>query len=311
MGVIPSPEPIEVKNNVLVMEFLNRGDGFASPKLRDYPYKDREEIYYYYHILVSYMRLLYQVCRLVHADLSEYNTIVHKEKLYMIDVSQSVEPEHPMSLDFLRMDIKNVNLYFEKMGIEIFQEKAIFQFVITDTLDKFDGDMNSYEDLRKYVATNIPIKRTQEDEAEDEVFRSLHLVRNLEGLEERDFDRFTDGKFDLLKSLLAQDNKKNYIAAQASKINVDSSDENISDSDDEGSDEGSDDDTDGSDEEEQYSEAESYEEVPKELKGKKYEDKDLKKQRKQEAKEAKREKRKTKVKKHIKKKLVNKTKSKK
>lgn len=229
----------------------------------------------------------------------------------MIDVSQSVEPEHPMSLDFLRMDIKNVNLYFEKMGIEIFQEKAIFQFVITDTLDKFDGDMNSYEDLRKYVATNIPIKRTQEDEAEDEVFRSLHLVRNLEGLEERDFDRFTDGKFDLLKSLLAQDNKKNYIAAQASKINVDSSDENISDSDDEGSDEGSDDDTDGSDEEEQYSEAESYEEVPKELKGKKYEDKDLKKQRKQEAKEAKREKRKTKVKKHIKKKLVNKTKSKK
>ena len=49
----------------------------------------------------------------------------------------------------------------------------------------------------------------------------------------------------------------------------------------------------------------------KELKGKKYEDKDLKKQRKQEAKEAKREKRKTKVKKHIKKKLVNKTKSKK
>ncbi|XDT06801.1 RIO1 family [Nakaseomyces glabratus] len=311
MGVIPSPEPIEVKNNVLVMEFLNRGDGFASPKLRDYPYKDREEIYYYYHILVSYMRLLYQVCRLVHADLSEYNTIVHKEKLYMIDVSQSVEPEHPMSLDFLRMDIKNVNLYFEKMGIEIFQEKAIFQFVITDTLDKFDGDMNSYEDLRKYVATNIPIKRTQEDEAEDEVFRSLHLVRSLEGLEERDFDRFTDGKFDLLKSLLAQDNKKNYIAAQASKINVDSSDENISDSDDEGSDEGSDDDTDGSDEEEQYSEAESYEEVPKELKGKKYEDKDLKKQRKQEAKEAKREKRKTKVKKHIKKKLVNKTKSKK
>ena len=65
------------------------------------------------------MRLLYQVCRLVHADLSEYNTIVHDDKLYMIDVSQSVEPEHPMSLDFLRMDIKNVNLYFEKMGISV------------------------------------------------------------------------------------------------------------------------------------------------------------------------------------------------
>lgn len=82
------------------MEFLSRGNGFASPKLKDYPYKNRDEIFHYYHTMVAYMRLLYQVCRLVHADLSEYNTIVHDDKLYMIDVSQSVEPEHPMSLDF-------------------------------------------------------------------------------------------------------------------------------------------------------------------------------------------------------------------
>ena len=151
------------------------------------------------------------MCQLVHADLSEYNTIVHHDRLYMIDVSQSVQPEHPMSLDFLRMDIKNINSYFEKTGIDIFPERVIFQFIISETLDKFQGDYHNDQDLRDYVSKNLPLKSTAEDEAEDEVFRSLHLVRNLNGLEERDFDRFTDGKFDLLKSLIAHDNKKKNI----------------------------------------------------------------------------------------------------
>ncbi|KAG0679029.1 protein kinase rio1 [Kluyveromyces marxianus] len=295
-GVIPCPKPIEIKANVLVMEFLNRGDGFASPRLKDYPYKDREEIKHYYHLMVAYMRLLYQVCRLVHADLSEYNSIIHQDKLYIIDVSQSVQPEHPMSLDFLRMDIKNVNSYFEKMGIDIFPERIIFQFIISEQLDKYRGDYRSSTDLEKYVAENLPLKKTSEDEAADEVFRSLHLIRNLGGLEERDFDRFTDEGIKekprsthnlTSKGAESFDGEEN----NKSEVHISDSDSSESDSDD--------------------SEDEWYSDKETPLKGKKYEDKDLKKQRKQEAKEAKREKRKTKVKKHIKKKLVNKTKSRK
>ncbi|AMD21606.1 HFL250Wp [Eremothecium sinecaudum] len=310
--VLPCPKPIEIKSNVLVMEFLGRGDGFASPKLRDYPYKDRDEIYHYYHLMLSYIRLLYQECQLVHADLSEYNTIVHEGKLYMIDVSQSVQPEHPMSLDFLRMDIKNVNGYFSKMGIDICPERAIFQFVISESLDKFEGDYRSYKDLQAYVKKNLPLKLTNDDEVEDEVFRSLHLVRNLDGLEERDFERFTTGKFDLLKSLIAEDNKKvassftateQYDLTESDSEDSDDSDESDNDS----SDSNDDSDSDGED-----SESDEYsDERHKELKGKKHEDKDAKKLRKQETKEAKRERRKTKVKKHLKKKLVKKTKSKK
>ena len=48
------------------------------------------------------MRQLYHVARLVHADLSEYNVLVHKGELVVIDVSQSVELDHPRALDFLR-----------------------------------------------------------------------------------------------------------------------------------------------------------------------------------------------------------------
>lgn len=313
-GVIPVPNPIEVKNNVLVMEFLNRGDGFASPRLKDYPYKDREEIYYFYYNMVADMRLLYQICRLVHADLSEYNTLVHNGLLYFIDVSQSVQPEHPMSLDFLRMDIKNVNFYFEKLGIDIFSERLIFQFVISESLPNFEGDLSCLKDLMNYISKHLKIKNTAEDEAEDEIFRSLYLVRNLNGLEERDFERFTEGKFDLLKSLLAHDNEKNF--SQMEQTDMDQSinnDDNDTDDDNE-DDIGEDNDDEDSEEDDDPSESE-YEpysdEEPKILKGKKYEDKDDKKARKQEAKETKREKRKTKVKKYVKKKLVNKTKSKK
>lgn len=311
-GVIPAPKPVEVKNNVLVMEFLGRGDNFASPRLKDYPFADREEIYHYYYTMLAYIRLLYQVCRLVHADLSEYNALVHDQKLYIIDVSQSVEPEHPMSLDFLRMDIKNINSYFEKMGIDIFPERFIFQFVISEKLENFNGDAKSSADLSEYVSKTLPIKSSTEEVDEDEVFRSLHLVRNLEGLEERDFDRFTDGKFDLLKSLIAHDNERNFRAVKESSIAEHPEEAESEDDEDEETSEGEDEETGSDESDDSGSESDEDEFTENKIpKGKKYEDKEDKKKRKQEAKDSKKEKRKTKVKKHIKKKLVKKTKSKK
>lgn len=315
-GVIPVPQPFEVKHNVLVMEYLSREDkNGPSPKLRDYAYKSQDEVAYLYHTMVVYMRLMYQICRLVHADLSEYNTVMHRGKLYIIDVSQSVEPEHPLSLDFLRMDIKNVNGYFAKLNVPIFPERVIFQFVISEHLDKFSKDYNSVEDLIKYVNENLPIKNTKNDEAEDEVFRSLYLVRNLEGLEERDFDRFTEGKFDLLKSLIAQDHQRNLISTVNSE-DIDHDIERETNLDETGNEETSQD-SDEIEEEEEEADDETDENSEFEereddgvLKGKKFEDKDEKKKRKQEAKEDKRERRKTKVKKHLKKKFIKKTKSK-
>lgn len=52
--------------------------------------------------MVLMVRALYQRCRLVHADLSEYNVLVHDNTLYCIDVSQAVELDHPRAFDFLR-----------------------------------------------------------------------------------------------------------------------------------------------------------------------------------------------------------------
>lgn len=284
-----TPEPIDLKSHVLVMEFLSKGDGFPSPKLRDYPFEDFEEISKFYHNMIYDIRFMFQKCRLVHADLSEYNSIVHQGKLYIFDVSQSVEPEHPMSLDFLRMDIKNVNDFFMKKGIDIIPERLIFKFVIED-LKTLGIENDTLEDVMTFIE-NMPIKTTDEEIENDEIFRSIHLVRSLNHLEERDFDNFTSGKVDTLKALV--DDRPEESEGE------DTDEEEYTDSEDE-----------EDDEEEDGKPQKEWVEKPVELKGKKHEDKDAKKERKQKAKEEAKEKRKTKMKKHVKKKLVNKGKSK-
>ncbi|KIH57431.1 RIO1 family protein [Ancylostoma duodenale] len=89
----------EVQGHVLVMEFIGR-DGWPAPLLKNatLTVEVAEKMYLQ---LVRDMRTLYRACKLVHADLSEYNTLVLDDRLYIIDVSQSVEHDHPHALDFL------------------------------------------------------------------------------------------------------------------------------------------------------------------------------------------------------------------
>jgi serine/threonine-protein kinase RIO1 len=56
-----------------------------------------------------------QVCKLVHADLSEYNILYHNGTVFVIDVSQSVDLDHPFALTFLREDCAHVNDFFRKV----------------------------------------------------------------------------------------------------------------------------------------------------------------------------------------------------
>lgn len=277
---VPCPEPIELRSHVLVMEYLTKGDAQPSPKLRDHPFADLDEVVHYYQQMLFYMRRMYKSCRLVHADLSEYNLIVHNNKLYIIDVSQSVEPDHPMALDFLRMDIKNVNDFFSRKKINVYPERLLFRY-ITEYDDQLGLTGDSDEELGAYLET-LPLKsELGDDSVDDEIFRLLHLVRSLNHLEEQDFEKFTEGKVDTLVDLVAR-----------SESELEEETDSESDSD-----------------EETDEETGERKKKEKELRGKKYEDKDEKKARKAAAKSAKADKRKTKMKKHVKKKLVNKRKT--
>lgn len=334
---VPCPKPYVIKSHVLVMEFLTKGDGQPSPKLKDYLFNSQEEVYRFYKDMLLCIRRLFVSCRLVHADLSEYNSIVHDDKLYIIDVSQSVEPDHPMALDFLRMDIKNVNDFFQKSGIQVYSEKQIFGFV-TATDKQLGVDTSDDASLEKYLKS-LPPKTTTEQEMEDEVFRSLHLVRSLNQLDERDFQKFSEGKIDTMKELISTEksllNDEEPVTSSLSNKQVTNplgnnhNDSLNTDEDNSGeidSNSSSDDEGDNSDENDEHEDNEEGEDAAADddddddddgdwedrdeakPKGKKHEDKDEKKARKEAAKLAKQEKRKVKMKKHVKKKLVNKRK---
>ena len=100
-GLIKVPYPFILKNNIIVMEFIGHKGGKAAPRLRDANLEDWNQSYMQTMLIV---RRMYQRCKLVHADLSEYNLLYHEGEVWVIDVSQAVENDHPMALDFLRRD---------------------------------------------------------------------------------------------------------------------------------------------------------------------------------------------------------------
>jgi RIO kinase 1 len=71
----------------------------------------------------------------------------YKKVLYMIDVSQSVEHDHPHALEFLRKDCENVVDFFKKsLGqAAILTLRELFDFVVKDS-----------ESLRKELLEKIP-----------------------------------------------------------------------------------------------------------------------------------------------------------
>ncbi|KAG9126639.1 protein kinase rio1 [Ceratobasidium sp. 392] len=135
---IRCPEPIEVRENVLVMGFLGDKNGWAAPRLKDASV-DPAALPSLYVELVIIMRRLYHVCKLVHADLSEYNILYHNAHLYIIDVSQSVEHDHPSAFDFLRNDIRNVEAFFGG-AVRTLGPRRVFEFVTKEDINQGQGE---------------------------------------------------------------------------------------------------------------------------------------------------------------------------
>lgn len=208
---IPCPEPINLKLHVLVMGFLGDKKGWAYPRLRDAVLTgdDVDQQWRNLYIqLLGLMRKMYQVCRLVHADLSEYNILYHNGLLYIIDVSQSVEPDHPRSLEFLRMDIKNVGDFFRRKGVDTLSDRAIFNFITASSGEVEEPGVS--EALEKLYETRESVEDEEaaaELEVDNEVFRNQYIPQTLEQVYdiEKDAQKLSEGQGDGLvyKNLLA------------------------------------------------------------------------------------------------------------
>ncbi|CDO71483.1 hypothetical protein BN946_scf184909.g77 [Trametes cinnabarina] len=394
---IRCPEPIEVRENVLVMTFVGDKDGWASPRLKDADIPEAAFPELYVELLLM-TRKIFIECKLVHADLSEYNILYHiddtaasepksepiraenpshtstqppaefsaeasspaigtasaveedpargsqfpRGHLWIIDVSQSVEHDHPHAFDFLRADLRNIEDFFSKRGVHTLGLRRSFEFITRDCL----ADGTQEEDvLRQWMDSAEPDGRDDgerpaegaADKAhEDEVFMRSYIPRTLNEVydPERDVDVLTRGEGEKLIykdtiGIVAPEQNKGAkddagsVEADASagmigghneqgpkkpsaqqKKAVSFAGEKDETSEEEGCDANSDD-----SEEEAQSEDEDEHEGKKERKprGHRHEDKQAKKERKKAAKEEAREKRKHKIPKAEKKRKIKAT----
>nr|XP_026501032.1 serine/threonine-protein kinase RIO3 [Vanessa tameamea] len=122
------PEMVCLKKHILVMSFIGK-DNKPAPKLRDVIMKP-DKWPSVYNEVIEDMHKLYKVGHLVHADLSEYNILWWENKCWFIDVSQSVQPDHPNGLEFLLRDCRNIINFFERKGVsDIITAEDLFKSI--------------------------------------------------------------------------------------------------------------------------------------------------------------------------------------
>ncbi|XP_003372228.1 serine/threonine-protein kinase RIO3 [Trichinella spiralis] len=104
---LPCPDPVTVQSHVLVMSFIG-DEKVSAPKLKDVQL-DLATWEVLYDELKSIMKSMFRNCRLVHADLSEFNILYWNEKLWIIDVAQATDLSNPQCFSYLARDCRNVN----------------------------------------------------------------------------------------------------------------------------------------------------------------------------------------------------------
>ncbi|HDM23549.1 serine protein kinase RIO [archaeon] len=119
------PEPILVYKNILVMRFIGE-EGAPAPLLKDYKNPD----FSIYEKILENIKLLHDRAKLVHSDLSEFNVMVFKGDPYFIDMGQAVPLSHPLAYEFLFRDIKNINYFFKKAGVETYDDHEVYRWVV-------------------------------------------------------------------------------------------------------------------------------------------------------------------------------------
>lgn len=189
---IRCPTPYLLRLHVLVMEFIGKA-GWAAPRLKDAALSLDKLREGYVEMIVA-MRTLYQKCKLVHGDLSEYNILYFEGHLYIIDVSQAVDLDHPHALDFLREDCLHVSDFFRKYGVAVMTIRELFDFVVDPAIADESVDCYLEEVQQKILARGNVI--SAEDEIADSVFVQSYIPKTLEHVKnvEEDVMRITNGE---------------------------------------------------------------------------------------------------------------------
>lgn len=195
---LPCPKPILLRSHVLLMTFI--GDaGWPAPRLKEVELSESKARELYRDTIIL-MRRLFHDCKLVHADLSEFNMLYFEGKVFIIDVSQSVEHDHPHALEFLRKDCTNITDFFKKNSVCTMTVKELFDFVVdpsinSDNIDEYLERMSSLSAERNTLGD-----LTAEDLVKDQVFKQTFIPQRLDEVVfyERDIRQVKSGQLDEL-----------------------------------------------------------------------------------------------------------------
>ena len=119
------PEPLAIQKNVLIMNFIGK-DGERAPLMKETILDDPQRVF---KLILTYVKRLYTKAGLVHADLSEYNVMIWKNKPVIFDVAQSVLIKHPLANRFLRRDLENLHRYFKRKVSDILSVDELYERV--------------------------------------------------------------------------------------------------------------------------------------------------------------------------------------
>jgi len=173
---VPCPTPIVQKENILVMSFIGK-EGFPAPALKDATFNHSKLKACYYEV-IKLMRQMFHGCKLVHGDLSEYNILYWQGKVWIIDVSQAVEHDHPRALEFLKRDCLAISAFFTKKGLaNCFTARQLFEFT-TKRIKEEDVDKYIHE-VEERNETMGDKELTAEEIIAEGVFQNSFIPRTL------------------------------------------------------------------------------------------------------------------------------------
>ena len=114
---IPIPKPLTSTDSALLMEYLGDEEG-AAPQLIMVDLPLDIAVKQYHNLMRIIERMLN--ARHVHGDLSAYNLLYWKRRIWVIDVPQTVHPwENNNAYELLRRDVTNVTDYFAGRGVRV------------------------------------------------------------------------------------------------------------------------------------------------------------------------------------------------
>lgn len=174
---LPVPTPVLLRSHVLVMTFMGQ-NGWPAPKLKDVEMttsKARE----LYRDCVILMWKMYNKCKLVHADLSEFNLLYHEKQIVIIDVSQSVEHDHPHALEFLRKDCMNISDFFRKREVSTMTVRELFEFITNPRIKEEEVD-GYLEEMSERIAERDLDDLTEQEKIDEEVFKGSYIPKRLD-----------------------------------------------------------------------------------------------------------------------------------